>query len=189
MSRVPRDEPELALAVDFLNTYDALDTPPDRLSVEVVRGLAAKYGRPLDDLRPGHLKRLRELRERLRPVFAAPEPADKVAALDGVLRGEGAGLELALDEDGTAVTLRAVGGRDAPGRFAVLLANALAQAITGGGPDRFGTCVADPCRCVYVDRTRAGRQRFCCQLCNDRVSAASYRSRARAATADDSERR
>lgn len=179
VSRVPRDEPELALAVDFLNTYDALATPPDRLSVAVVQQLAAEHGRPFDDLRPPDLDRLHELREQLRPVFAAPEPADRIAALDTVLRTEQAGVGLTLAADGDGVTMHAVGGRDAPGRFAVLLADALARAMAGGGPDRFGTCAGDPCTCVYLDRTKAGRQRFCCQLCNDRVSAASYRRRVR----------
>jgi len=57
------------------------------------------------------------------------------------------------------------------------VADALAQAMAAGGPGRFGTCLADPCRCVYVDRTRSGRQRYCCELCNDRIAAAAYRSR------------
>jgi predicted RNA-binding Zn ribbon-like protein len=58
-----------------------------------------------------------------------------------------------------------------------VLADALAQVLTEGGADRLRTCVADPCRCVYVDRTRAGRQRYCCELCNDRMASAAYRRR------------
>ncbi|MGW5667042.1 CGNR zinc finger domain-containing protein [Micromonospora sp. NPDC003776] len=37
----------------------------------------------------------------------------------------------------------------------------------------------DPCRAPYLDRTRAGRQRYCCELCNNRAAAAAYRSRSR----------
>jgi predicted RNA-binding Zn ribbon-like protein len=44
-------------------------------------------------------------------------------------------------------------GRGPVGRYAVVLADALAQVLTEGGADRLRTCVADPCRCVYVDRT------------------------------------
>jgi predicted RNA-binding Zn ribbon-like protein len=64
-------------------------------------------------------------------------------------------------------------------RLGALSADALARAMAVGGPGRFGTCAGHPCRCGYVDRTRAGRQRFCCQLCNDRMAAAAYRERAR----------
>jgi predicted RNA-binding Zn ribbon-like protein len=71
-----------------------------------------------------------------------------------------------------------VAGDDDPVRsLATLLADALAQAMTAGGPERFGVCAADPCRCAYLDRTRAGRRRFCCQWCTDRVAAAAYRDR------------
>ncbi|WP_406045483.1 CGNR zinc finger domain-containing protein [Micromonospora sp. NBC_00898] len=43
----------------------------------------------------------------------------------------------------------------------------------------FGVCAADGCRAPYLDRTRAGRQRYCCELCNNRAAAAAYRSRTR----------
>jgi len=59
----------------------------------------------------------------------------------------------------------------------VVLADALARALAEGGAERLRTCVGDPCRCVYVDRTRAGRQRYCCELCNDRMASAAYRRR------------
>jgi len=38
-----------------------------------------------------------------------------------------------------------------------LIADALSNVLASGGGDRLGVCVADPCRCGYVDRTRAGR--------------------------------
>jgi predicted RNA-binding Zn ribbon-like protein len=172
MSPVPPDEPALALAIDFLNTYDALETPPDRLSVDWVQRLAAHYGYPVtfaaDDLEP-----LRSLREQLRPVFAAEDVDAKLAALNGVLEKATAHVGRVGDK----VRLSAIGGAGAVGRFGILVADALAQAMAAGGPGRFGSCLADPCRCVYVDRTRSGRQRYCCELCNDRMAAAAYRSR------------
>jgi hypothetical protein len=176
MSSVPAQEPALALAIAFLNTYDTLEDPPDYLSLDFMRRLGRKHGVDLDDL--DDVERLRELRERLRPVFAAPEADDKIAALDAVLDTEATGAGL-VERDGR-VRLQARGGRDRIGEFAVLLADALAQAMAASSPDRFGTCAGDPCRCVYVDRTRAARQRYCCQLCNDRMAAAAYRRRTRA---------
>jgi predicted RNA-binding Zn ribbon-like protein len=175
MSSVPAQEPALALAIAFLNTYDALEDPPDFLSVDLVRRLGRKHGIDLEQLAEIDVERLRDLRERLRPVFAEPEPAAKVAALDTVLEAEATGAGL-VERDGH-IRLHASGGRDPLGAFAVLLADALAQAMATSSPSRFGTCAADPCRCVYVDRTRAARQRYCCELCNDRMAAAAYRRR------------
>ena len=179
VSSVPADDPVLALAIDFLNTYDDLETPPDGLSIERVTRLLNRHGQPGLPLRASDLEPLRRLRERLRPVFAAPGIAEKVAAVDGVLRGESAGVGVIVDGAGT-VAMHATGGDGPVGRLGVLLADTLARALVGGGADRFGTCAADPCHCVYVDRTRSGRQRYCCQLCNDRMAAAAYRRRGRA---------
>jgi predicted RNA-binding Zn ribbon-like protein len=61
----------------------------------------------------------------------------------------------------------------------VAAGDALARAIADGSGDRLRTCVGDPCRCVYVDRTKANRQRYCCELCNDRMASAAYRRRNR----------
>ncbi len=172
MSPVPPDEPALALAIDFLNTYDALESPPDRLSVDRVQRLAAHHGQPAT-FAAGDLDALRALREQLRPVFAAEDVDVKLAALNGVL----ATATAQVGRVGDRVRLSAAGGDGAVGRFGILVADALAQAMATGGPARFGTCLADPCRCVYVDRTRSARQRYCCELCNDRMAAAAYRSR------------
>jgi predicted RNA-binding Zn ribbon-like protein len=175
MSAVPADEPALALAIDFLNTYDALNDPPDGLNVTGLQRIATRHGTSTEDLRPADLEPLRELRELLRPVFANPHVDAKISALNLVFRDLAADVQVA-HEDGR-VSLRASGGRDPVGRFGIVVADALAQALSTGGADRFGTCAAEPCHCVYVDRTRSGRQRYCCELCNDRMAAAAYRKR------------
>jgi predicted RNA-binding Zn ribbon-like protein len=172
MSPVPPDQPALALAIDFLNTFDALETPPDRLSVDLMHRVAGRHGYPVTFV-AGDLEPLRALRERLRPVFAAADVDTKLAALNGVLERATA----QVGRVGDRIRLSATGGDDAVSRFGILVADALGHAMAAGGPARFGTCLADPCRCVYVDRTRSGRQRYCCELCNDRVAAANYRSR------------
>jgi predicted RNA-binding Zn ribbon-like protein len=171
---VPGEEPALALAVAFLNTYDLFPAPTDVLTVANARKLAERFGYAElgRALRDGDLDALRTLRGRLYAVFVAETAAQKVAALNAVLAGA-TGAELI---DGGR-RLAATGGTDAVARFGVVLADALAHALSTGGPDRFGTCAADPCRCAYVDRTRGGRQRYCCALCNDRMAAAAYRRR------------
>jgi predicted RNA-binding Zn ribbon-like protein len=62
-------------------------------------------------------------------------------------------------------------------RLGVAIADALAHTLEVGGLERLGACAGSPCHCVYIDRTRAGRQRYCCELCNDRMAAAAYRRR------------
>lgn len=179
MSPVPPDSPALRLALDFVNTYDALDTPPDSLTVATAQRLADRYGQAelATDLARAELGGLQRLRTQLYQVFAGPAPADRVAALGALVSADD--YRVTLLEDG-GLRLAVVPGRADPvHRLAALLTDALAHAMVAGGPDRFGTCAGHPCRCGYLDRTRAGRQRFCCQLCNDRSASAAYRSRRR----------
>ncbi len=184
MSAVPATDPALQLAIAFVNTYDLLESPPDLLTVEKAAAIARQFGfatlgNSLARADRASLDRLRSLRGRLYSVFTAPTASARIEALNTALDSASVRPRMGVDESG-AVRLRAVYGRaddDAIGELAALATDAMAYAMTVGGPGRFGTCAADPCRCVYVDRTRAGRKRFCCELCNDRMAAAAYRSR------------
>jgi predicted RNA-binding Zn ribbon-like protein len=172
VSPVPPDEPALRLAVAFVNTYDLLEEPPDYLTPEIAGRIAGRHGyQDLATTLPGaDLDALRRVRDGLYRVFAED---DKAAALNAVL--EGADARARIVPPGR---LAAVAPDDDPVRvLAALCADALARALVVGGPQRLGTCAGHPCRCGYVDRTRAGRQRFCCQLCNDRMASAAYRGR------------
>lgn len=175
MSPVPADTPALRLALAFVNTYDLLETPPDYLSVPVLQRLARRHGRAglAHALGDADIDELRALRDKLYPVFAGATEHAKVAALRSLVDG----ARVSLVDDGGLRLAVVSAGDDPVRRFAALVTDALVHAMVSGGPDRFGTCAGHPCRCVYVDRTRAGRQRYCCQLCNDRMAAAAYRSR------------
>jgi predicted RNA-binding Zn ribbon-like protein len=175
MSPVPPDEPALRLAVAFVNTYDLLAKPPDFLTPELAGKLADRHGESelAAALPNSDIARLRGLRASLYEVFAGESDAAKVGALNRLLDRLDARARF-LPEGRLAVV---AGGDDQVDRLGALCADALAGAMAVGGPGRFGTCAGHPCRCGYVDRTRAGRQRFCCDLCNDRTAAAAYRSR------------
>jgi hypothetical protein len=184
VSSVPATNPGLQLAIAFVNTYDLLEDPPDRLSAPVVARIARNGGHAeladaLADLSRHDLDRLRTGRSRLYLVFAALDPAAKIDALNAAMEEADVRPRVRREQDGTVriAATRTSTRHDPPAEFLAVAVDALAQAMLVGGPDRFGTCAGDPCRCVYVDRTRAGRQRFCCQLCNDRMAAAAYRSR------------
>jgi len=184
MSSVPAQDPALKLAIAFVNTYDLLEDPPDRLSAARAAHITRFYGfvdlaESLAGLSNRDVDRLRTVRSGLYAIFAAPDPAATVAAVNAALDDAHVKPRVVLD-DGGQVRLTAAlesPGDDPAAALSALVVDALAHALTVGGPDRFGTCAGDPCRCVYIDRTRAGRQRFCCQLCNDRMAAAAYRSR------------
>jgi predicted RNA-binding Zn ribbon-like protein len=173
VARVPPEAAELTFALDFCNTYDLLNDPVELLSLELLGRRAGRAGRPelVDGLTEAHLPALRALRSRLYQAFALNTAGAKLDALDEVLIDAGAQARI------VAGRLDAVAGPDPVDRLAATLATALARAIIDGDPTRLRLCAGDPCRCVYVDRTRANRQRYCCELCNDRMAARAYRSR------------
>jgi predicted RNA-binding Zn ribbon-like protein len=180
---VPAGGPALGMALAFVNTHNLYVTPAEQLALPRLGELATQHGFSdcVKDLTEDDIPTLRTIRERLRPLFTGPSSAEKVAALNAVLRSEGTGVELARGRAG--LRLIPVPRRDPVARFAVLVVDALATAMVTGDPARFRHCVADPCRCVYVDRTKAGRQRYCSTWCNDRVASAAYRRRQLAAAA------
>lgn len=170
VSRVVDADPLLGFVVDLCNSHDLLNDPVDRLSLAFAHRVADRHGITVS-LHRNDLERLRGVRDGLVKVFAAPIEA-KGAAVNEILDEHGALAR--LDGD---LRLTAVGGADGVARLAIACADALARALADGGADRLRTCAGDPCRCVYVDRTRANRRRYCCELCNDRMAAAAYRRR------------
>jgi predicted RNA-binding Zn ribbon-like protein len=170
---------DLDIAVELVNTDYFLADPPDRLTTaaafqEILEDLG--YADLARELRPGDLERLRRLREQLRPVFTASTAAEVAALLNPMLRAAGAAPQLVESPPDTWCLL--VGGdRRGIDALEARLPAALAAQVASHGPGRIGVCRAAPCRCVYVDRTRPGTRRYCCDQCNDRAAAAAYRSR------------
>jgi predicted RNA-binding Zn ribbon-like protein len=170
---------DLDIAVELVNTLYVLATPPDRLTAvdvfqEILRGLGHPELAQL--LRPGDLERLRRLRERLWPVFAATSTAEAAGLLNPMLRQAGAVPQL-VEDVGGGWDLRMGADRRGIEALEARLPAALSLHVAGHGTRRLGVCHATPCQCVYVDRTRPGTRRFCCDQCNDRAAATAYRSR------------
>lgn len=178
--RADAPDPDLDLAVALVNTVDLLETPPDRLIADAdARRLLELTGRPLDAaaIRTGDAAHLRELRERLRTVFTATTPDAAVELLNDWFAEVCAAPRLAPTGNGNwALTIATDGHGVAALR--VRLPAAVARFVARWGPARLGYCAADPCRCVYLDRTPAATRRYCCQWCTDRIAAAAYRRRA-----------
>jgi predicted RNA-binding Zn ribbon-like protein len=165
------DEPygDLDLAVLLLNSVDLLEDPADRMASDLVwwRRVLARVGhRELADAqRDSDLPMLQALRATIRTVFEC-EDADEARRVVNValLYAEAV---VQVTPDGLAVS----GGLRGRLLFAV------AGQVAEHGVDRFGICASDPCRCAYVDRTRGGTRRYCCDICNDRAAARAYRRR------------
>jgi predicted RNA-binding Zn ribbon-like protein len=179
-----RDGPasDLDLAVLLLNSLDFLADPPDRLTdITWIRSVFADVGRADigGSLQSADLPALRQLRESLRAVFSGASASEAASILNPMLlravavpqllaSGAGAQLVVAPGERGLAA-------------LEARLPAALALQVAENGIGRLGTCAASPCRCAFVDHTRAQTRRFCCTACNDRAAARTYRQRKRRA--------
>jgi predicted RNA-binding Zn ribbon-like protein len=164
---------DLDLAVLLLNSLDLLEEPADRLGDLVWwRDVLRQVGHPelAAAQRRADLPRLRQLRETLRAVFSCERDDDAAELLNPALLESGAILQL---RPGTLGVTSATADAD----LAARLLAAVARHVAEHGVGRLGTCCSDPCRCAYVDRTRAGTRRYCCSVCNDRAAARAYRRR------------
>jgi predicted RNA-binding Zn ribbon-like protein len=169
----------MSVAVDLLNTVDLLATPADRLTtVEHLRAFLVGHERRADDIGPDAVELARRVREQLRAVWQAGDVATAVDRLNSLLARQRPHPRLECVE-GAAVL--ASGDPRAPSRAAVEeVVAAVTAELVGHGTARLGTCAGDPCRCVFLDRSRNRSRRYCCEICTNREAAAAYRRRARA---------
>jgi predicted RNA-binding Zn ribbon-like protein len=175
------------LAVDLVNTWDALEDEPELLRdvATLNRFLARRgYGEAVRTS-TRDLGQVRGLRDSLRAAFAAENEAGAVRALNGIL-----GLSRArpqLERDGDEWRVRWVG--PVADSVASTTAMSLLEAIRDDGWERFGICAGAPCCCVFVDRSKNRSRRFCSDLCADRVAQALHRARRRATSSKPSRAR
>jgi predicted RNA-binding Zn ribbon-like protein len=173
---------DLDLAVELVNTYWVLASPPDRLTgIGAYQRILREAGEDAlaGQLGPADLPGLRGLRDSLHPVFAAGPAADAVALVDTLLREAAVPARLTTAAQAGDGSARWDWGAGQQGLAALRsrLVAALAAQLIRSGTSRLGVCQAAPCTCVYVDRSRARTRRYCCDQCNDRAAAAAYRRR------------
>jgi predicted RNA-binding Zn ribbon-like protein len=169
---------DLDLVVLLLNSVDLLEPEPDRLTdLTWFRTALRQAGHaPLADaVADGDLGGLRRLRDSLRLVFESDDPEAAAQHLNELLlRARALPLVVA---DGDGLRLEVAPGRTGYDALAARLPAAVATHIAAHGLATLGVCDSDPCRCAFVDRTRAGTRRYCCGWCNDRRAARAYRRR------------
>jgi predicted RNA-binding Zn ribbon-like protein len=178
-----RTKDSAALAVGLVNTWDTMARNPELLRDRLaLRELLRFYiqEKLADRIVEGDVAPVRELRDRLRRAFEAVSEPEAVGVLNGILKEAGSVPQ--LESAGGSWNYRYhKPGAPAADVLAATTAIALLDVIRGDGWDRFGLCEASPCCCVYIDRSRNRSRRYCCQLCADRVSQATYRERKRGA--------
>ena len=170
---------DVELAQLLVNSHDLLEDPPDRLrDLEWLDRVLRRAGHPelAGELAARQLPRLRRLRDALRGAFEAGSDEEAAAILNPLLRKAGAVPLIDVDPAGTT-SLRVGMGLSGVAALEARLPAALAAYVAEHGVRRLGVCGSDPCRCVFVDRTRAGTRKYCCSYCNDRRAAREYRRR------------
>jgi predicted RNA-binding Zn ribbon-like protein len=172
---------DLELALLLVNSLDLLEDPADRLGD--LRWLTHVFSRVghaelAGELTSRDLPRLRRLRDSLRAVFATDDDSVAAEVLNPLLERARAVPLLARQDDGE-LGLRVGVGRRGAAALEARLPAAVATFVAAHGTGRLGVCGSDPCRCVFVDRTRAGTRKYCCGYCNDRYAARAYRRRKR----------
>jgi predicted RNA-binding Zn ribbon-like protein len=172
---------DLDLAVLLVNSYDALDDPPDRLhDLRWLTGVLSQVGHAAiaEALTDDDLAALTELRSGLRAAFEAADVAGAARVLNPMM-AEARAVPALVADLASPSAARLATGASAEGLQAlqIRLPVAVADRIAARGITTLGACGSDPCRCVFVDRTRAGTRRYCCGWCNDRAAARAYRRR------------
>jgi predicted RNA-binding Zn ribbon-like protein len=182
---LPRERDSIALAVALVNTWDALNDPPEHLDdVELLRVILREFG--LRDqaasAEEADLAPLRRMRDRLRRAFEAEGDETAVRELNAIAREAGAIPQLER-ENGHWEFRYGQGKRSLTTELAGKTSVALLGVIEREGWTRFGLCAASPCCCVFVDRSRNRSRRYCCHYCADRATQAAARRRRKAQTA------
>ncbi|WP_285567721.1 CGNR zinc finger domain-containing protein [Streptomyces sp. RTGN2] len=119
-------------------------------------------------------RELAETADRLHPVFATPDLAERARLIAAL-----------LTDTAVRPTVRTVTDRLQPGWFVEASGNAvlasaaitLRQYLSDHSAERLGLCTGRRCADVYIDASPGGRRRFCSVTCQNRARVAAFRSR------------
>lgn len=112
--------------------------------------------------------------DRLHPVFAAPDPAERARLVTRLLAETG--VRPALGNDGGRLYPSWLIAED---HDAILASAAIAlrEYLAHHDPGRIGMCADRRCADVYIDASPGGRRRFCSVACQNRTRVAAFRHR------------
>jgi predicted RNA-binding Zn ribbon-like protein len=200
LSSEPRESE--ALFVTFANTLshtrgqatDAIADADALLAWLRDHGLLSARGRATEAARlrrdpveaERRLERFQHLRNVLHRVAGqlsdgSPPDHATITELNHILRHGLHYHQLTTDEKGARYEITQVGDRLDQARAAI--ATSFAHFLADDAPDRLRVCANEGCRWVFVDRSPAGRRRWCdMRTCGNQAKAARHRARARAAS-------
>jgi predicted RNA-binding Zn ribbon-like protein len=168
------------LAVAIANTWDTFQAPYERLAtLDDLRRFLERVGRPeaASVARKRDLVEVRQLRDRLRRVFVAPDVAEAARVLNEIA-AEAAAVPHLEEADGTWKVRFGPKERSVAAHLGATAAAALIDIVQAHGLTRFGTCSGPPCTGVFVDATKNRSRRYCCHWCADREAQRRHRRRA-----------
>lgn len=113
------------------------------------------------------------LADRLHRFFAAPSREEAAEILDELLAESAPTPRVRAGGDGYETSWSARGTADASLTAACALA--LLEELVRSR--RFGTCQAERCVDVFVDRSPGGGRRYCSSLCHNRAKVSAFRRR------------
>jgi predicted RNA-binding Zn ribbon-like protein len=176
--------------VDHLGSVDELLDWLHRESLLSSRARAAESGRLRRDVDEARrrLQRFHRLRDVLRgAVRDLVEGGDVSAAhlgeLNHILRHGLHYHQLRHERGGTRFAVSQVGDRLDQARATI--AGSFAHYLAASGADRLRICANDGCAYLFIDRSPAGRRRWCdMRTCGNQAKVARHRARAREAAPD-----
>ncbi len=130
------------------------------------------------------LEAVRALRDRIRPVFGAPDDASAARIINELISQAPVTPRL-TDHDGYAFHVHYFAeGASLADHLAVDGGMALAQVLSAGERERLRLCEAPDCQQALFDLSRNRSKRYCdARTCGNRLHVAAYRSRQKAAGA------
>lgn len=168
----------VTLMVELANTYDLKRTPPEQLvDPRDLRAFLDRHRmRGANPVDAQDLEEIRSLRDEIRAVFSAADEEVALDRLNAVLAAARVVPRVVRQDDGHRELFFAPAEAPLARRVACDAGIGLAMMLTDHA-DRLKTCAADPCRNVFVDRSRNRSRRWCSEACAARVNVAAYRAR------------
>ncbi len=173
-----------AFLIDFLNTYDPMRPVQDLLADgESCRAFLTRF-----ELDHSHVDWARtsadlvQVRTRLRRAHIglatgtigvdelARELNHLLRGVDwrGTVRRHASSLELVFEPDDHP---------DYAKRVTAVVVSAFVETLARDGVERVRQCESPPCEALFMDQTKAGRQRYCGKRCANRANVAAHRRR------------
>jgi len=174
------------MMVELVNSYRSSLPEPDQLGgVAAVEEFLRRH-RMLgpNQIGPDDILNLHALRAGIRGVFEAGNDATALHRLNDILNAAGVVPNVQQHADGTRELFFAAADAPLAHRVACDAGIGLAMMMVDHA-DRLKVCAGDPCRNVFVDRSRNRSRRYCSNSCASRSTVAAYRSRQRALKSDE----